>query len=66
MIIDFRLFPPVAEYMDPAEAGQFFPKGYLRRYLDKYGDVSAIIDTSVEDMIASMKASTPTRNSGRW
>jgi len=57
MIIDFRLFPPVAEYMDPQEARQFFPQSYMRRYLDKYGDVEAIIETSIENMIASMKAS---------
>ena len=57
MIIDFRLFPPLAEYMDPEEARQFFPTSYMRRYLDKYGNVDAIIDTSVEDMIASMKKS---------
>jgi predicted TIM-barrel fold metal-dependent hydrolase len=57
MIIDFRLFPPIAEYMDPIEAREFFPTSYMRRYLDTYGDVEAIIDTSVEDMIASMKSS---------
>jgi len=57
MIIDFRLFPPVAEYMDPEEARQFFPTSYMRRYLDKYGNVEAIIATSIEDMIAGMKTS---------
>jgi predicted TIM-barrel fold metal-dependent hydrolase len=54
MIIDFRVTPPIREWMDPEEAKQVFPNSYMRGYLESEYEAAAMISVTVEDMIKAM------------
>ena len=55
MIIDFRMVPPVREYMDPEEARGVLPGSYLRGYLSTYEDIMAHIQVTVDDLLQGME-----------
>ena len=54
MIIDFRLPPPMNEWMSLEEAQNIFPTSYLRGYLKAYSDVANAFKVTTDDIIRSM------------
>jgi predicted TIM-barrel fold metal-dependent hydrolase len=56
MIIDFRMVPPIREYMDPEEAMAKLPESYLRNYLGAYDEVAFLTQITVENLIEMMDA----------
>jgi len=54
MIIDFRMVPPIKEYIDPAEAIRRLPTSYMRGYLGTYEEAAMLVEITVDDLIRTM------------
>lgn len=55
MIIDFRMVPPIREYIDPAEAIRRLPTSYMRGYLGTYEEAAMLVEITVDDLIRTME-----------
>ncbi len=54
MIIDFRMTPPMNEWMSLEEAQRILPTSYLRGYLGTYENVANVFKLTTDDLIRSM------------
>ncbi|MBM3118402.1 MAG: amidohydrolase [Chloroflexi bacterium] len=54
MIIDFRMTPPMNEWMSLEEGQRILPTSYLRGYLGTYADVAFAFQITTDDLIRSM------------
>jgi predicted TIM-barrel fold metal-dependent hydrolase len=55
MIIDYRMVPPMREYLDVKEAEKIFANGYLSGYLGTYKDMKMYTEVTIDEMIHSME-----------
>ncbi|MCJ7792334.1 MAG: amidohydrolase family protein [Dehalococcoidia bacterium] len=55
VIIDFRVVPPMREWIDPKEAKRILEKGYMRGYLATYSGSSGLPDETLNDLISRMR-----------
>lgn len=55
MIIDFRMVPPIREYIDPEEAMKRLPNSYMRGYLGTYEEATMLVEITVDDLIRGME-----------
>ncbi|MBW2594603.1 MAG: amidohydrolase [Deltaproteobacteria bacterium] len=55
MIIDFRMVPPIREYIDPEEAIRRLPNSYMKGYLGAYEEATMLVEITVDDLIRGME-----------
>ncbi|MBM4454310.1 MAG: amidohydrolase [Chloroflexi bacterium] len=54
MIIDFRVTPPICEWMDVEEAKRIFPTSYMRGYFGTYDEVAGMVNVKTQDLVNIM------------
>ncbi|MBM3182850.1 MAG: hypothetical protein FJZ83_02330, partial [Chloroflexi bacterium] len=54
MIIDFRVTPPICEWMGVEEARRIFPTSYMRGYFGTYDEVAGMVNVKTQDLVNIM------------